>query len=56
MSWHDCPRPRAAPRRRRDRCAPHPHIGLATITYLFRDEIMLRDSLGSVQLPDTAGP
>jgi redox-sensitive bicupin YhaK (pirin superfamily) len=28
---------------------PHPHIGLATITYLFRGEIMHRDSLGSVQ-------
>jgi redox-sensitive bicupin YhaK (pirin superfamily) len=29
---------------------PHPHIGLATITYLFEGEIMHRDSLGSVQL------
>src|SRR4030095_8283466 len=28
---------------------PHPHIGLATITYLFAGEIMHRDSLGSVQ-------
>jgi redox-sensitive bicupin YhaK (pirin superfamily) len=28
---------------------PHPHIGLATITYLFRGEILHRDSLGSVQ-------
>ena len=28
---------------------PHPHIGLATITYLFEGEIMHRDSLGSVQ-------
>ncbi|WP_420142107.1 pirin family protein [Sphingomonas sp.] len=28
---------------------PHPHIGLATITYLFDGEIMHRDSLGSVQ-------
>jgi redox-sensitive bicupin YhaK (pirin superfamily) len=28
---------------------PHPHIGIATITYLFEGEIMHRDSLGSVQ-------
>jgi redox-sensitive bicupin YhaK (pirin superfamily) len=28
---------------------PHPHIGLATITYLFEGEIMHRDSLGFVQ-------
>ena len=28
---------------------PHPHIGLATVTYLFNGEIMHRDSLGSVQ-------
>lgn len=28
---------------------PHPHIGLATITYLFDGEIMHRDSLGSEQ-------
>lgn len=28
---------------------PHPHIGLATVTYLFEGEIMHRDSLGSVQ-------
>jgi redox-sensitive bicupin YhaK (pirin superfamily) len=28
---------------------PHPHIGLATLTYLFRGEILHRDSLGSVQ-------
>jgi hypothetical protein len=28
---------------------PHPHIGLATVTYLFQGEIMHRDSLGSVQ-------
>ena len=28
---------------------PHPHIGLATITYLFEGEIMHRDSLGYVQ-------
>jgi redox-sensitive bicupin YhaK (pirin superfamily) len=29
---------------------PHPHIGLATITYLFEGEIMHRDSLGFRQL------
>jgi hypothetical protein len=28
---------------------PHPHIGLATLTYLFDGEIMHRDSLGSEQ-------
>lgn len=28
---------------------PHPHIGLATVTYLFTGEILHRDSLGSVQ-------
>lgn len=28
---------------------PHPHIGLATITYLFAGEIMHRDSVGSEQ-------
>lgn len=28
---------------------PHPHIGLATVTYLFEGEIMHRDSLGSAQ-------
>jgi redox-sensitive bicupin YhaK (pirin superfamily) len=28
---------------------PHPHIALATVTYLFEGEIMHRDSLGSVQ-------
>jgi len=27
---------------------PHPHIGLATVTYLFRGEVMHRDSLGTV--------
>ena len=27
---------------------PHPHIGLATVTYLFTGEILHRDSLGSV--------
>lgn len=33
---------------------PHPHIGLATITYLFTGEIVHRDSLGFVQ-PIKAG-
>ena len=28
---------------------PHPHIGLATVTYLFQGEILHRDTLGSVQ-------
>jgi redox-sensitive bicupin YhaK (pirin superfamily) len=28
---------------------PHPHIGLATVTYLFEGEILHRDNLGSVQ-------
>src|SRR5262245_19936377 len=28
---------------------PHPHIGLATVTYLFEGAIMHRDTLGSVQ-------
>ncbi|HKJ17185.1 MAG TPA: pirin family protein [Xanthomonadales bacterium] len=28
---------------------PHPHIGLATVTYLFEGEIIHRDSLGHVQ-------
>src|SRR5438034_11731156 len=28
---------------------PHPHIGLATVTYLFAGEVMHRDSLGTVQ-------
>lgn len=32
---------------------PHPHIGLATITYLFDGEIMHRDSLGYRQLIQT---
>jgi len=33
---------------------PHPHIGIATITYLFEGEIIHRDSLGFVQ-PIRAG-
>jgi redox-sensitive bicupin YhaK (pirin superfamily) len=28
---------------------PHPHIGLATVTYLFDGEILHRDSLGNTQ-------
>lgn len=28
---------------------PHPHIGLATVTYLFEGELFHRDSLGSAQ-------
>lgn len=29
---------------------PHPHIGLATVTYLFEGEVVHRDSLGSQQI------
>ena len=29
---------------------PHPHINLATVTYLFEGEILHRDSLGNIQL------
>ena len=29
--------------------APHPHIGLATVTYLFAGELLHRDGLGTVQ-------
>ena len=29
---------------------PHPHIGLATVTYLFRGKMTHRDSIGSVQV------
>ena len=32
---------------------PHPHIGLATVTYLFEGEILHRDSLGYRQLIQT---
>jgi redox-sensitive bicupin YhaK (pirin superfamily) len=28
---------------------PHPHIGLATVTYLLKGEILHRDSVGSIQ-------
>jgi len=31
---------------------PHPHIGLATVTYLFEGSILHRDSLGTVQRID----
>lgn len=34
---------------RRVNVRPHPHIGLATVTYLFAGEIIHRDSLGSRQ-------
>ena len=30
--------------------APHPHIGLATVTYLFDGELLHRDSLGTIQM------
>jgi redox-sensitive bicupin YhaK (pirin superfamily) len=30
--------------------APHPHIGLATVTYLFAGELLHRDGLGTVQM------
>src|SRR4029079_8406570 len=30
--------------------APHPHIGLATVTYLFKGELLHRDGLGTVQM------
>jgi len=29
---------------------PHPHIGLATVTYLFQGEVLHRDSIGSEQI------
>ena len=29
---------------------PHPHIGLATVTYLYRGEVHHRDSLGTSQI------
>jgi redox-sensitive bicupin YhaK (pirin superfamily) len=29
---------------------PHPHIGLATVTYLFEGELLHRDSLGTVRV------
>lgn len=30
--------------------APHPHIGLSTVTYLFEGELLHRDSVGTIQL------
>jgi hypothetical protein len=36
--------------RRKVAALPHPHIGLATVTYLFDGEILHRDSLGSEQV------
>lgn len=41
--------PIAAPAEKRHDVRPHPHIGLATVTYLFEGAILHRDSLGSVQ-------
>ena len=35
---------------------PHPHIGLATVTYLFSGAILHRDSLGSVQQGTSKNP
>src|SRR6202165_2913666 len=35
---------------------PHPHIGLATVTYLFDGEILHRDSLGPIWSKNTNGP
>ena len=34
---------------------PHPHINLATVTYLFEGEIIHRDSLGTLQPIRPAG-
>jgi redox-sensitive bicupin YhaK (pirin superfamily) len=41
--------PTAIPRGRGMDVRPHPHVNLATVTYLFEGEILHRDSLGSVQ-------
>ena len=41
-------RPPSSPAAQHD-VRPHPHIGLATVTYLFEGAMMHRDSLGSVQ-------
>ena len=46
-------RPNSAPGNGLD-VRPHPHIGLATVTYLFDGEIMHRDSLGTA-VADPAG-
>jgi redox-sensitive bicupin YhaK (pirin superfamily) len=42
--------PAAFPPGRGINVRPHPHVCLATITYLFEGEVMHRDSLGSAQL------
>ena len=44
----------AAPGTRHD-VRPHPHIGLATVTYLFEGAIMHRDSLGTEQRIEPIG-
>ncbi len=41
--------PAAFPPGRGIQVRPHPHIGIATITYLFEGQILHRDSLGFVQ-------
>src|SRR5688572_30443792 len=41
--------PRQLPDERGMDVRPHPHINLATVTYLFEGEILHRDSLGSEQ-------
>jgi redox-sensitive bicupin YhaK (pirin superfamily) len=41
--------PAASPPGKGINVRPHPHIGLATLTYLFEGEILHRDSLGFVQ-------
>ncbi|RPH46696.1 MAG: pirin family protein [Burkholderiales bacterium] len=41
--------PVALPRAELADVRPHPHIGLATVTWLFEGEILHRDSVGSVQ-------
>jgi redox-sensitive bicupin YhaK (pirin superfamily) len=41
--------PVSMPRGRGLDVRPHPHVNLATITYLFEGEILHRDSLGTVQ-------
>ena len=41
--------PVEAPAGARHDVRPHPHIGLATVTYLFEGAIMHRDSLGTEQ-------
>jgi redox-sensitive bicupin YhaK (pirin superfamily) len=45
--WDQMGRARFAPGTGID-VRPHPHIGLATVTYLFAGEILHRDSLGTV--------